>query len=51
MNDVDVFGSFMSSFVVTLRDEYPKMTSMVFPLMLNGISQTLDASNVRILDF
>ena len=51
MNDVDAFGSFTSSFVITLRDEYPKMTSIVFPLMSNGASRTRDIPNVRSLDF
>lgn len=42
MNDIDAFGSFMDSFVFALRDEYPKMTSVVFPLMSYNAPQTLD---------
>ena len=51
MNDVDTFGSFMNAFVVTLRDEYPKSTSVVFPLMSNCPSHTLDIYDVRSHEF
>jgi hypothetical protein len=51
MNDVDAFGSFMSAFVVTLRDEYPKLTSVIFPLMSNNTSQTVDIYDVRSQEF
>jgi hypothetical protein len=47
MNDVDAFGSFMNAFVVALRDEYPKLTSVIFPVMSNSTSQTLDIYDVR----
>ena len=47
MNDIDAFGSFMNAFVVTLRDEYPKLTSVMFPVMSNNTSQTLDIYDVR----
>ena len=50
MNDVDAFGSFMNAFVVTLRDEYPKLTSITFPVMSNNTSQTLDIYDVRSQD-
>ena len=48
MNDVDAFGSFMNAFVITLRDEYPKLASVTFPVMSNSTSQALD---VRSQDF
>jgi hypothetical protein len=51
MNDVDAFGSLMDSFVLSLRDEYPKMTSVVFPMMSNNASQTLDIHDVRLQNF
>ena len=51
MNDVDAFGSFMDAFIVTLRDEYPKLTSVTFPVMSNSTSQTLDIYDVRSQDF
>ena len=51
MNDVDAFGSFMNAFVVTLRDEYPKLTSVTFPVMSYSTSQTLDIYDVRSQDF
>ena len=51
MNDVDAFGSFMDPFVSALRDEYPKMTSVVFPMMSNNVPQTLDIYDVRSQDF
>ena len=47
MNDVGAFGSFMNAFLVTLRDEYPKLTSVISPVMSNSTSQTLDIYNVR----
>lgn len=47
MNDVDAFGSFMNSFVITLQDEYPKTTSIVFPLMSDGTSLNLDNCDVQ----
>ncbi|KAF8805003.1 tubulin nucleotide-binding domain-like protein [Phlegmacium glaucopus] len=47
MNDVDAFGSFMNSFVIALRDEYPKMTSVVFPLMSTGTLDIHNAQNTR----
>ena len=46
MNDVDSFGSFMNSFLITLRDEYPKMASVVFPLMSSVTAQILDIGRV-----
>lgn len=51
MNDVDGFGSFMNAFIVTLRDEYPKLGSVIFPVMSNSTSQTLDIYDVRSQDF
>lgn len=51
MNDVDAFGSFMNAFVVTLRDEYPKLASVTFPIMPNSTSQTLDIYDVRSQDY
>jgi len=51
MNDVDAFGSFMNAFIVTLRDEYPKLSSVIFPVMSNSTSQTLDIYDVRSQDF
>ena len=50
MNDVDAFGNFMNAFVVTLRDEYPKLTSVIFPIMPNSTSQTPDIYDVRSQD-
>ena len=51
MNDVDSFGSFMNSFLIPLREEYPKISSIVFPLMSSGTAQNLDIGHVRSLTF
>ena len=51
MNDVDALGSFMNAFVVTLRDEYPKLVSVIFPVMSDSTVQTLDIYYVRSQDF
>ena len=38
---------FMNAFVVTLRDESPKLASVIFPVMSDSTVQTLDIYDVR----
>jgi len=49
MNDTDTFGSFLSSFLASFRDEYPKLPSLVFPLMAGMVSQTPDFDDVSLI--
>lgn len=45
MNDTDTFGSFLSSFLSSFRDEYLKLPSLVFPLMAGVVSQNPDCDD------
>jgi hypothetical protein len=50
MNDTDTFGSFLSSFLASFRDEYLKLPSLVFPLMAGVVSQSPDCDDVSLID-
>jgi len=50
MNDTDTFGSFLSSFLASFRDEYLKLPSLIFPLMAGVVSQTPDCDDVSLID-
>lgn len=50
MNDTDTFGSFLSSFLASFRDEYLKLPSLAFPLMAGVVSQPPDCDDVSLIN-
>jgi hypothetical protein len=39
MNDTSSFGSFIYSFLMSVRDEFVKLPCLVFPLLSNALSR------------
>ncbi|KAF8957165.1 mtDNA inheritance protein Dml1 [Flammula alnicola] len=47
MNDTDTFGSFMGSFLASLRDEYLKLPSFTFPVISGVASHNPDGDDTK----
>jgi len=46
-HDIPTFGGFVDSFLVSFRDEFPKLSILAFPLLSDALSSSLDLDDHR----
>lgn len=49
MNDTSTFGGFTSSFLTAYRDEFPKLSCLVFPILSHSLPFSVGADDVSLL--